>query len=311
MIVLSQVAPVVTPPVPDQQAASVDRLTATWTSWTGESWTLTDQSSPVYVLQGADGFDMVDPEHWWGDDDSGRDGSDWDGMRFPRGEVVLPIRVGGDTTEEFLANRKAFRRSLDPRQVGLLKLTTPDGQSRQIACRYESGGKAPIEQDPVMVRRASYVITWATADPFWRGDAVSGFFPYAPPQQFYGVWPPVVNSSQSLGFATVTNLGEVDAAPLVHVGGPFTGFEVGVGTGTVAMTLTKAAGQWVEVNAKSGQLSMVDETGARVWSYATKANLRGMAIPPGEDVQLTTKVDGAATGSAVTVTFEPGYLDAY
>lgn len=309
MIVVTQAGQPPSPPPP--RPAPPSRLTATWTSWTGDSWVLTDQRSPVYVLQGADGLDMVDPEHWWADDDSGRDGSVWDGVRFPRGEVVLPIRVGGDTVDEFVANRAAFRRSLDPRQVGLLSITTPDGASRQIACRYESGGKAPIEQDPLMVRRASYVITWATADPFWRGDKVSGFFPYAPPQAFYGAWPPVVNSSQSLGFASVTNLGDVDTAPLVHIDGPFTGFEVGVGDGTVAMTLTKGAGQWVEVDARPGQLSMVDETGARMWQYATKANLRGMAIPPGEDVSLVTQVDGAGVGSAVTVSFEPGYLDSY
>ena len=232
-------------------------------------------------------------------------------MRTPRGEVFLPIRIEGSTSAEFLANRAAFRKSLDGSKENTLRITRPDGEWREIKCRYVSGGRVTMEPDPVLVRRATYGLTFATGDPFWRGQPVTVRFPYAPPQLFFNAWPPVVNSAETLGSATVTNLGDVPSAAVWHMDGPFTAFSVGVGDALVAMTVTKTLGQWVEVDARPGVLTMLDETGTRMWSYATKENLTGMAVPPGESVGLSTVLTGASYGAGVSVTFEPGYRDGY
>jgi hypothetical protein len=169
----------------------------------------------------------------------------------------------------------------------------------------------PVERDPVASLHATYGITWETAQPYWSGEPISVDFPYSPPQPFYSAWPPVVNSAQSLGSASVTNPGDVAAAAVWRARGPFTGFTVGVGPAVVSMQVTKLVGQWVELDARPGQLTMLDETGARMWSYATSENLTGMAIEPGETVDLTTALDGVGDGAGVSVTFVPRYLWGY
>lgn len=283
------------------------RLTATWTSWTGDSWTITDPKSPVFALVGATGMSGTDPEHWWSTAPS-IDGSSWDGLRVPQGEIFMPIRLDGSTADEFLATRDAFRKSLNPRQTSTLRLTRPDGTWREIACRYVSGKDQPIEPDPLMVRRETLPITWATADPYWSGAPVSVPFPYSTPLPLFPGPTFHINSSRQLGNTSVTNLGDADSYAVWKISPPYTGFTVGVGSSVVTMALGHVATGSITIDARPGQLTMLDGAGNDVWHYATEEDLMGMAIPAdGQPVPLTTTLVGAGSGSQVSVTFTPRY----
>lgn len=297
-------APVIVgPPAPFTSPLSWE-----WTSWTGESWTLTDLASPVLKLRGATGAGPGNPEHWWADAPY-IDGSTWEGTRIPRGSVFLPLMVRGKDSNEFLANHSAFMRSLDPRQQGWLRVSRPDGESRTIGCRYESGGDLAMELDPVVTLSATYGITWVTADPYWQGEPVVLEFDYTDPVPLFPGPPFVINPSRSLVSATYSNPGDVPSYPVWRVQGPFDSFTVGVGSSVVSMALVKDENGWVEIDTNPSKRTMLDESGNDCWLYATAADFA--SIDPGKDVKLTTTLINAGPGASVTLTFVPRYRSAW
>lgn len=288
------------------------RIAATWTSWTGESWTLTEGRSPVFVLQGATGLGMTDPQHRWSEAPT-IDGGTWDGMRTGIGSVFLPVRIGMPSMshDQFMEVHDAFMRSIRPDKYATYRITRPDGRWREIRCRYQSGGDAPIELDPVMTRRATYGLSFSTGDPYWRGETITPVFrsPTHTIARYPMRYPYRVRSWETLGFAEVTNPGDVAAFPVWKVNGPFTGFTIGVGSDTVSLALTKSAGQWVEVDMNPTRLTIYDEAGVDRWDNATSANFS--SIPPGDLVSLTTIVTGTGATSSVEVSFTPRYRRAW
>lgn len=285
-----------------------ERLMATYTSWTGSSWTLTDNRSPVFVLQEATGLRGAPVEHWWSDA-ARLNGSTWEGLRIARGEIFLPIRIDGDSATSFLATHDEFSKSLHPRHESTLRITRPNGQWREIACRYRDGMDSPIGLDPVMMRRASYGITWETADPFWRGEPIQPkVFTYQVPKQRFPGPPYYINPGQTLDRAKVTNPGDEDIYPVWRVTGPFTSFSVGVGDAVVAMSLTKGAGRWVEIDMRPGRATIVDDAGVDQWLATTARKFA--PIPPGTDIPVVTSVAGASEGTQVSLTIEPKYTSA-
>jgi hypothetical protein len=283
------------------------RLTAQWRSWAGDVWTITDPASPVFALQDATGFGMADPDHWW-DEAPALDGGSWLGMHAPRGQVDIPIRVDGATPEDFLSNHAAFVRSLDPRKESTFAMILPNGQTRTSRFRYLTGLDGRITLDPLMVRRATYVISWSR-DPYWSGDDITQSFAADTPPPFFPGPPFILGSGSTLVNATATNPGDVDAPARWRAWGPFTSLQVGVGTSLVKVTVTKAAGQWVDIDLRPTKNTVKDETGADIRSLVTE--FANAPIPAGATVPLAISLNGSGVGSAVDLTFTPQYRSAY
>lgn len=275
--------------------------------WLDRGWDLTDLTSPVLKLRGATGTGQVDPEHRWAQA-AQLDGADWGGMRIGIGEATLPLQVRGVDSADFLAHHDLFMASLDPERVGVLEVQRPDGQTRRQLCRYESGGDAPIVLDPVMQHRVRYDITWALADPYWTGDPIVARFNFELPPPFFPGPPFVLGSSSSLNRAQVTNPGDVAAHATVRVNGPFTGFEIGIGTSRVTYGRRAVAGEWVEIDLRPRRLTVLDQAGVDRWDDVT--DFAAPALPPGTS-DLVTTVNGAGPGSGVVVSFTPRYRRAF
>lgn len=302
-------APVVVeePPQILRAGAETHALAWSWEApWLGRIWQLTDLRSPVLKLRGATGTGQVDPAHRWLEHGN-LPGAQWNGTTVGRGQVFLPLQVTGADTVDFLAEHGAFLDGFtDPTREGLLRVTRPDGQWRQIACRYDSGADFPVVLDPVKQARAVYGITWATGSPFWEGEPVTDTFGEVTAQPFHPGPPWTLLPNRSLTDAEVTNPGNVPATAVWRVWAPFTGFTIGYGTQLISMTLTKpTAGQWVEIDTRPGVLTIVDELGVDRWDALTAVDF-GDGLPPGR-VPLTTTVTGSGAGTRVDLTFTPRY----
>lgn len=303
MILLTDNGPVeVVEPDAPAGAEPAPQLGFTWTGGDGVGWDLV--RGPAWILSGARGFGMPTPQHWVSQ--SLLDGGDWNDLRFPPRDVYMPVEL---RASDIIETDRSFFAGLNPRTEGALRVTRPDGTWRELWCRYTEGADGEYELDPMLAGSLVYPIRLIAADPFWRGSPVADRFAYpsATPSFFSG--PPFrLAPSNVLGESTVTNAGDVDAYPVARVEGPFTGFSVGVGDALVTMTLTKAAGEWVEIDGNRDRLTILDEQGTDLWDVAS--DVAFAPIPPGE-VTLTTVVSGAAPGTAVTVSFTPRFFRAW
>lgn len=302
--------PVVEPPgepLPVVPEPSVAPLSWRWTTADGKAWELTSWGSPIIKTKGATGAGQAPVEHWWQDSPM-VPGSAWDGHRVGRGSLFLPLLLRAGSSLEFLTLHREFMAALAPDVESVFRVTAPDGSWREARGRYSTGADLTLDIDPVKMRSARYGITWELGVPFWLGEPVVAEFVYDAGAAFFPGPPFTLAPGQVLGSAAITNPGDVEAFPVWRMNGPFTGFTVGVGASVVSATLTKSAGQWVEVDMDPRALTVLDEAGVDCWSSLTEATFEG--IPTG-DTSLTTQLDDAGAGSGVRLSFTPRYRSAW
>lgn len=295
--------------VPEQPQPVVNfPLSWQWSApWLSRTWNLVDPASPVVKLRGATGTGQANPAHRWAESPT-IDGATWEGVRVERGSLFMLTWVHAGSSEEFLAEHAAFMQALDPRRESLLRITRPDGEWRENNCRYESGADLAIELDPVAMGSARYGITWALADPYWRGPQIVEAFDYTQPLPFFPGPPFNLAPNRSLSTALVTNPGDVESFPTWHVEGPLTSFSVGVGDAVVVFGASLGVGQYVDVDMSPGAKTITDHTGADRWDSVT--DWSDAPIPAG-DSELVTSLVGSGPGSSVTLTFTPRYRSAW
>lgn len=298
------------PPVvigPDQEVAP---LAWTWTGANGDSWDLTDWESPVIKLRGAQAGAMPPVSHFYADSPA-LDGSAWEGARYEKGQLFLPLMVRGESSVDFIEQNRRFLRSLNPKTEGVARVTHPGGVWRELRCRYASGADLTIDLDPVKARRLRYGITWDTADPLWYGKPVEKRFDFRESTGTFFPGPPfLLMSGNILEVSKIVNPGDEPAYPRWRMTGPFSGFTVGVGDAVVDLNVPKGANQWVEIDMRPRRGTILaGAVGSDVveevpWSLAT--NVRMAAIPSGQ-VDLTTELRGAGVGSSASLWFEPRF----
>lgn len=291
----------------DGPGRDVATLTYTWVGWTGRSWALTDPAGPVSKLRGATGFGFADETHYWFDA-LGVPGSSWEGSRTERGHLFLPMVVRGSDSADFLVQEREFLKTLDPKEVGTMIVTTPDQQARWSRCRYVSGADAPVDVDPVASCAVRYGIGWDRAEPYWHGEDQVATYIVDTPLPFFappGQVPPAVlniSSADNIETGTITNPGNVESDPRWRVTGPCTAFAVGVAGAKLSMTVTLTADQSISIDMNPDQLTILDNTGADRWKDLTDVDFA--AIPPGFEVPLSMSLTG--TGS-IELSFPTNY----
>lgn len=290
---------------PTPKASTQRQFSFEWTGSDGLTWDLV--RGPAYILSGARGFGIPTPQHHRRQ--SLGHGASHNGLRFPPREVYMPVEI--ETPGDMLAADRSFFAGVDPRATGSLRVTTPRGEWREIVCRYDEGAEGEYDLDPLLRKRAVYPIRMTAEDPFWRGTPIVAAFKHAVETgQPTRPGPPFFRERRDNldDRGDVTNPGDVDVRAVWRVSGPFSSFNVGVNDLTVDLAVSKAAGEWVEIDMTAGTSSVVDETGADLRDFAS--DLDFPSIPVGTS-ELTTTVVGAGVGTEVRVSFVPRFLRAW
>lgn len=277
----------------------------------GSTWGINE--NPVRLMAGAE-LGPFNPEHWWKDSPT-LDGSDWQGMRIPRGEVFLPIRVKHPTSLGFRDLDAAFWRAIDPAGEAVLTVQTPDALYRNLPIRYTDGGAVVYETDPLLLKRANYGLTFAVADPYYQGPEVlvryevTDSLPFfAPPgQDPEGVFN--FDASNAVATGTITNPGDIEAAPYWVIGGPFTAATVGVGAATTTIEATVAEGESRIIDMRDGIRDITDGNGASAWLEAT--DVKFAEIPAGTEVPLSLDLTGSDPNTSIELSLTPRYRRLY
>ncbi|MET9304996.1 phage tail protein [Streptomyces cellulosae] len=308
-------APVITPEEPTTPPVEIPEVgyaVVTYIDPAGTRWPMTDLTADWYTLaEGVSGLGAA--PYVLTSDPHPRGGARLRHVQAQPRAVVWPVLVKGADHTAFTANwrnlARAFTRTLRE-GPGTLEVARPDGSARRIAVYYSSGWDGQ--------GRTATGITWDSAvltlwceDPYWEdaqaqtvhresGALVDFLVPY-----------PTVSSSQVLGSTTVTNPGDVEVWPTWTITGP---------ASAITFTRDDGAEFVLDMTATAHGALLAEETVTistdppRVRSGTGENLVAGLnwpaaqlwSLPPGETA-VTFQLDGAATGSAVDLTYYPRY----
>lgn len=297
-------APIPPPPMAVQAWKGVK---LSWVGWDGEEWPLSDPSSGVFLMRGVRGLGMPQFDRYSSSSPAVA-GTRHRGTYTKEREAFWPAYVYSDAgSMDFLTRDSGFWHGLSPDKTGVWTAETPDGKKRSLTLRLSSVDEDP-GNDPIFRGWARYGITLIADDPFWCGETVKrswqeqarrDFLPAAAGAGYY------VSSGSTLGSATLTNPGDVDAHVKWTVRGPFSSVSVGVGDALVTAPITAAEGQTLVIDTDPAvQAAFLD--GTDVTDQLTSAEFG--VLPPGEAVPLSLTMAGTGV---ITAEFTPRFLRAW
>lgn len=206
--------------------------------------------------------------------------------------VSLPVVVPGPTEGRDEVRRWA--KALDPlRGEGTLTVVQGPWAGRRIVCVYEAGLDAFTEDYPLL---GLATLLFRASDPYWDDGAESSFTASQASTKttWFPFLPLVLGASDVFAVATITNVGDVDAWPVVTVTGP--GSDLTVTNTTTAdtwhLTGAIAAGSTAVIDTRPGHKSArVD--GFNVFGRLTDDSVLWPLVPAANRVSI------AFTGTTV------------
>lgn len=309
MIIVREVtAPPSTPATPPTPTSKLREFSVSLVGVDGSEWDLSN--GPVRLLGGIKMLGTAKPTHWHGSSPA-LDGSVWQGMRTAmRDDSVLPIAIDGNRDSvKWRELEDDFFKAIDPRGTFTVTVARPDSQARSLTLRYADGGDPESTVDPMTRAFSTYAVECVAADPFWRGEKVIRRYEAEEAPELFPGPPFHIGSSNTIASGKADNPGDVDTWPKWTVTGPSTAFTVGVGKSTVQQSGTLAAGEKRIVDMNPAHRVVVDDTGKDQWVELIQADFA--PIPPGQNVNLSMELTGAAAGTSIQLEYTPGYRRAW
>ena len=290
-------------------------MSPTWTGFDGSVWSLSDPAGGVVLTRGGiRGLSMPPVVRFTPLSSPALHGTRNRGFKVDERDVFWPLYVWSTVgSAAWVAKDRAFWATMRPDQTGTWSVSTPDGASRTLTCRFKDDGNNAFDMLPGRTGWAVYGVNLVAEAPFWMGAPIVRSWTATPvlfpPYPAVGANSPYVlyfSSGRTFSTATARNLGDVEAWPVWTVAGPFTSAAVGVGGQQVVIPFTLTAGQSVTLNSDPSAFTATREDGTDVTALLGQA--QWSSVPPGSEVPLNLNLVGAGT---VTLKLTPRYLRAW
>lgn len=225
-------------------------------------------------------------------------GGRFQGARHDERLAVIPVVTPGAQ-----AGRDELRRwakALDPAKgEGTLTVVQGAWAGRQLVCVYETGLEALAEEWPLL---GEAELGFRACDPYWQDSAESSSVATIAGTGFtwFPFFPLVLGASDVFAQLTITNLGDVDAWPVVTVIGPGTDLHLtNLTTGKdLLLTGNIAAGSVVVIDTRPGRKTVTID-GVNAFSRLAATSSLWPLVPGQNRVSI-----GFASGTAQSkVTF--------
>lgn len=294
-----------------------------WVGWDASEWDM--RSGLVKLAKGVLGLGALSYADFT-QTSALRDGQRHVGWRGEPRKVLLPVLIGQSANElEWLTTDRAWWKTMHPAKAGQLQVTAPDGSRRSLGLRFVDDGGMSFDHDPTRDRLSVAVLSMIADDPWWVGPAFTkSFSAGSNPQNFFGggtnlATPFIIGEANTIGSASVTNPGDVDAWPDYIVDGPCTAWGVTVNGKSVSASVELAANQQLVVETSPARQVATLVTGGffvdgrrigGVSSNVTKLlqSIEFTPIPAGTSVPLDVSING--TGK-ITLSGVPRYFRAW
>lgn len=137
-------------------------------------------------------------------------------------EFTVRINLNAATEPALRTLQRSMMYTADPtRGEGIIRVTSPLGDVREIGCRYITGFETEEEPGVSGPTMQQSDVTFRAFDPYWRDQSdVSQTFTIGTPPSFFPFFPLRLTSSEIAVDDTVTNDGDVPAWPVWTITGP-------------------------------------------------------------------------------------------
>lgn len=285
-----------------------EHLTIEWIDPRGKVWNLTDGTEGVLLDVGQSDFHLSTIEHQWV-----RGGMQWAGSQIQRAEPSLKVLVG-DTLSGSRYYRLAdewWSLANSASAEGVLRVTRPDGEVRELRCRLRDTPATEWDYDPgagiADVPGEPWLLSGATS--FWEGpeqsvsfsaDVVAG----GGGVPFYGAdghgWPLYIAPLSSASDLFLSNLGQGPQWLTWTLIGPITSITFGVEGGWLSYEGGIAAGEQVVVTTEPGYRYAVEAVSGD--NRYTHISGTYAPVPVGDRIPLHIVAEGMTAESSVIVT---------
>ncbi|MFE4991432.1 phage tail family protein [Streptomyces mirabilis] len=281
-----------------------------WTDAQGRVTLLSDRESGWILQPGIRGLDMPGYDRYT-NASPGIDGEALLGVRAQPREVFLPVVFFDTSRAGFLANKRFFVRTLNPKLgLGTLTLTESDGSFRTIEASYVSGAEGDFGRDTSGLHWQTVGLTFSCPSPYWLGASVHQEYAAGATGNFFPVLPVKVRDSQVLGNTTIDNPGDAMSFPVWTIHGPATSAVITNTTTGLSFSVTASLGSSdvLVVDTRERVQAAVLNGTTNWWpNLATDSDLWG--LEPGEnDVSLT--LVGTDGNTVVQLDYQPRFLTA-
>lgn len=286
---------------------SDERLTVEWIDRNGKTWDLTAGTEGVLLDVGQSDFTLSPIEHTYV-----RGGTQWAGAQVRRAEPSLKLLVADEKTgtEYYRLADEWWSEANSPFDTGVLRVTRPDGEIRELVCRLRDTPGTVYPYDPGSGIDENPGEAWLLTSPdsYWSGPEQSVRFASnavaGAGTPFYGPsgkgWPLYISSASAAKDLFISNNGQGPVWLTWTLVGPMSTVRFGVEGGLLAYSGSIPAGEQVIVSTKPGNRFAV-EAGSGDNRYS-KLSGTYAPMPVGDRLPLTIIAEGMTTQSAVIVT---------
>jgi len=259
----------------------------------------------------ATGRFMPEPQH---DEDEipQQDGSRHRATRFKARDFSIRITVVENGEPALRQSLRDIVKAMNPKKgEGIIKVTSPIGDTREIGCRYLSGlslEEKPELSGPTMQQA---VVTFRANDPFWRDENnTSTSYSIGNPPAFFPIFPLRLTASEIAVDTTVANDGDDDAWPVWTINGPGAGATLrNLTTGKVLSipAVSIGTGEFVTVDTRPGRKTVTKSDGTNLFSSLTTTSALWPLIEGTNAVRL--EMTGVTVGvSSLSLSYKRRWL---
>lgn len=230
-------------------------------------------------------------------------------VRHREREFVIGVLFREGSDAELREAIRDLVAKMDPtRGDGIIRVTAPGGDQREIVCRYAAG--LELDEQPAW-RSQKAPVVFKAHDPYWRATSdTQQPFELGDTATFFPFFPLRLTSSEIFADATVTNLGDVDAWPVWTITGPGSAITLrNLTTGKqLTLSVTLGAGESVVIDTRPGAKTVVRDDGTNEFPELSSASSLWPLQRGANGVRV--EMTSATTDSLVLLAWRPRYLGA-